>query len=668
MAGSTERPADSRLSLRPFATGSRNAPPRVAAEAVETHQLTIRLIDRAGESAAVDGVARAINLDTGDSWYVGSGDPQRLPAGRYAIHAQITTWWRHAEPEGTIVAHPEFRLDGDKAFTFDARDAHPISVRTDQPTVRGGAWVVWAMSKTGDGGVPMTGFGADPQFTVLSVYTVPGVESESFAFVNRYTLLEPSVELFTVGEDRFEVPAFWEWDQMPLEPSGHWRLPTVYARQGRPQDIERLDLNGRLVVLEIPAGTTRGELYPRIRAIRDAGGRMVAFDVDSANPELTIAEAEEPTAIEPALPTLWLSGSAAAWFVDAVRDDAVGVDLTGRAVSRYRYDLAFPEFGKVAADQSHVVRDDQLAAIRTRYYECGFPAPRGIPIFHVFGTGVDSGYYQRTMKRGVRTEYFTPGRWRIGLSGCFIDHVEPARTLRAGRTYQLSWGAAVRGPRFGDSDWTRSRGWAYRLGDRIDVQIPMLADAAGHLGPVSGTATRGATSLYRNGELVRIDPRPARGVFDVPTEEAHYRLTSRTRWSAPVDWWPVSTEVRVAWTFRSANPGTGNGSTLLPLLAVRYAPDVDLRHRAPGGGRFEFPVTVRRQDLDEAPEIRRLRLSVSYDDGETWQPASLATNDDDWTASVDHPERGYASLRAHVTDADGNTSTQTIVRAYRIGR
>jgi hypothetical protein len=53
---------------------------------------------------------------------------------------------------------------------------------------------------------------------------------------------------------------------------------------------------------------------------------------------------------------------------------------------------------------------------------------------------------------------------------------------------------------------------------------------------------------------------------------------------------------------------------------------------------------------------------VSYDDGRTWTPAKAVGGTH---LSLDHPARpGTVSLRAKLTDRDGNTLVQTINRAY----
>jgi hypothetical protein len=103
----------------------------------------------------------------------------------------------------------------------------------------------------------------------------------------------------------------------------------------------------------------------------------------------------------------------------------------------------------------------------------------------------------------------------------------------------------------------------------------------------------------------------------------------------------------------------------LPLLTVRYDPNVDIRNRAPGGAGFSFPAYVERQD--GTPRVAKFTVDVSYDDRGTWQRADVRRDGNCWTVSVKHPASGFASLRADVTDTNGNSVRQTIVRAYQIG-
>ncbi|WP_327273729.1 hypothetical protein OG609_17865 [Streptomyces sp. NBC_01224] len=65
------------------------------------------------------------------------------------------------------------------------------------------------------------------------------------------------------------------------------------------------------------------------------------------------------------------------------------------------------------------------------------------------------------------------------------------------------------------------------------------------------------------------------------------------------------------------------------------------------------------------------KVSVSYDDGATWENAKIKRKDDNsFQASVHHPKvadtNGYVTLRTEVWDAAGNRTVQTISRAYAL--
>ncbi|GAA3448913.1 hypothetical protein GCM10018962_07460 [Dactylosporangium matsuzakiense] len=53
--------------------------------------------------------------------------------------------------------------------------------------------------------------------------------------------------------------------------------------------------------------------------------------------------------------------------------------------------------------------------------------------------------------------------------------------------------------------------------------------------------------------------------------------------------------------------------------------------------------------------------------GRTWRAAAVARAGAGWLVTARHPARGYASLRATVTDGDGNSVRRTVLRAYQIG-
>jgi hypothetical protein len=105
----------------------------------------------------------------------------------------------------------------------------------------------------------------------------------------------------------------------------------------------------------------------------------------------------------------------------------------------------------------------------------------------------------------------------------------------------------------------------------------------------------------------------------------------------------------------------------IPLIGVRYAPNLDDHNNAPAGKRFSFPVRVERVGSTDANIAGAPSVEVSYDDGKTWCPVRLTGSGADWKATVDHPKGAeFVSLRSSVTGADGFTQHLTIIRAYAL--
>jgi hypothetical protein len=186
----------------------------------------------------------------------------------------------------------------------------------------------------------------------------------------------------------------------------------------------------------------------------------------------------------------------------------------------------------------------------------------------------------------------------------------------------------------------------------------MFSDGTlGHLGYSPwDTAT---TVLYRDGLKVAEVNDCGNLWAEVPMQAAQYRLTVDVTRGSYAD---VSTRLFTAWTFESGY--LGEEQTAIPIMAVRYTPTLDDTNTAPAGRRFAVPITVE----GAVGGVSTLTVDVSYDDGGTWQPATLNRTRDGWTAQLTHPDgAGHVSLRAQATDGKANTLRQEIDRAYHIG-
>ena len=168
------------------------------------------------------------------------------------------------------------------------------------------------------------------------------------------------------------------------------------------------------------------------------------------------------------------------------------------------------------------------------------------------------------------------------------------------------------------------------------------------------------TTLLRDGQVVAENPSPGRGFFTLPPERAQYTLRSSTTRPAA----RLSTSITGEWTFTSEQVN-GEEHAHMPLLAVRFAPDLDDHNAAPAGKRFTFPVSVERNRA-ALGTVNTPAVEVSYDDGTTWQPATVKRHngvDDDGQPPGGRGVRVPAGERVR---PGRQHAKLTIIRAYAL--
>jgi hypothetical protein len=174
-----------------------------------------------------------------------------------------------------------------------------------------------------------------------------------------------------------------------------------------------------------------------------------------------------------------------------------------------------------------------------------------------------------------------------------------------------------------------------REGDFLYVGMASYSDQDLNRSGYTSSDTSSA-QLVRDGVVVAENPNADYLFVDLPPEEATY-------------------------TFRS---GHTSRPTPIPVMAVRFAPDLDDHNAAEAGERFQFPLDMQLNGGGIGPMPA---VEISYDDGATWQNVSLISADGRWWAEVDHPaDAQFASLRWSATDGDGNTAKVTIIHAYAL--
>jgi subtilisin family serine protease len=257
----------------------------------------------------------------------------------------------------------------------------------------------------------------------------------------------------------------------------------------------------------------------------------------------------------------------------------------------------------------------------------------------------------------TRTEYYTTQdgvRWSSELRTMETDQTSTPTAYPIGEQVE-QWQAAPFGPSLPAA--ADPSLWVSRTGDTMSLFPPLFGDATVSHAGVAATESQQLT-LSMNGQP--LEPGED-GSYSVPPEPASYRLTAQAVRPSDAQ---LSTKVNVTWTFRS---GHTEGTQRLPIMAVRFAPQLDEQNAAPAGRQFRFPLTVQRQAGAMSAPLASLTVEVSYDEGRTWQAVQLVGSGEKWTATVSHPPgTGFASLRATAVDNAGDAVQQTIIHAYQL--
>lgn len=345
----------------------------------------------------------------------------------------------------------------------------------------------------------------------------------------------------------------------------------------------------------------------------------------------------------------------------------------GFADSPYSYDLTYFEEGRVITGFHRDVKQRELAtvvadhavhvpgAVGTKFSSGFIPGmsigsvaigfPTELPFTRIEYHNTDGGVqWQKTLWEELPTD--DPAEYPE-----FVSSTDgPPTEYQARRTYRENWNQGVFAPALPEAGLFMPLA-ASRFGDQL-VLIPRLfSDTAGR--DLASLLTEANLAVYRDGELIHQGPELF-AELDVPPAEASYRMEAE---ATRADWYPLSTQASLAWTFRSGHVDEAT-EVPLPVSVVRFDVRLDQHNTAPAGRAYPVPVQVVPQPGSAAAAVTDLTVEVSYDDGQTWQEVPVRGGR---LVVLHHPDGdGFVSLRASATDADGNTVEQTVIRAYRI--
>ncbi|MER7517712.1 S8 family serine peptidase [Streptomyces sp. NPDC126499] len=635
----------------------------------ETVTLRVQLIDRQGRSAEGASSLDVIGTDTatGERRFNDGATDQvyRLRPGGYFLSAFVTT--RDATPGATLedslsyLARPELRLTKDTLVVLDARKAHRLSVRTDRPSdVRSGTL---AFARSWDGTWLHAGSVAAGR-TLRGYYASVEGEAENgdFEFGSYWRTAAPQISALTTGDGLALHPVTGSTGSDNLDGTGTARL--VDAGTGTPAELTAAQVRGRIALVRF----ADGEEY----------SGTVARDAKAAGAVAVLGHRTAPGRWYPSagfgsagLPVLAVESAEAAKLLG--RLSAGEVTLTWKATARspYVYQLAFPESGAIRDERTYRVRDAALGSTRSTYTAMGIAND-----FVDFGlarrpSGASASFagLEPAPAPGTRTEYYTAGDtvWEKTLCSSFPFGelmIGTPHVYRAGERRSESWYDGVVTPTAPRDRAGKPVLVAERQGNLIGFAAALWGDSAHHA--ESGSfGDIGSLRLSRDGEVLGRTAWPF-GVFEVPAEPGRYTLEQRTmKMGSKV--WARSMAVTSVWEFTSRLDESVY-SQGIPILFPRYdLPEDGLKTLAATDGQRIGLFVTGHAGYTPAP-LTSARLSYSYDGGETWTEAPVSRQGDAWSATVDHAGATgrQVTLRTELTDARGNSVTQTVVRAYDV--
>ncbi|MEQ4301666.1 S8 family serine peptidase [Plantactinospora sp. B6F1] len=623
---------------------------------VESYHLTLRTLGRDGRPTdLVDLGVLPADPSSPAQYPFPDADGQavlRLPKGEYAIAGFIATPANDGSAaSATAVIQPKFDIGGDTTVTLDARAGQPVEVRVaGEPTAR---QVLRSDAIAYRLGTTTFEFGAitggDLPFYAVGARDIEGLDYYTFA-----TWARPDLTLTVSAPEQFELPVRYA-DTSPRV-TGDRTYRVVDAVLGRPEDLTKVDVRGKLVLLRLDDSIAPAE---QLDAVVRAGATAALYPQSGIFPLPFF----EPTAV----PVLATRASSFYRLAALSAADPATVQIHGYAErSPYSYHLAAVEHRGLPAGAVRRFDRTRLATVDTRYRALGEPSqgsarlfdfPRGFPGF-VSGLTVDL-----PMRR---LSYYTPGEWfaHFHLDGADAIQASEPVTYRPRDWYHSEWNVPVIGPKLVPVPTGTGADVpaALRSGNTISTVVRGYSDAtAGRYGLIASAYDSGTLRLSRNGQEIGEPGRTDRGEWQVPADTATYQLRLDSVRDSPA--WPLSTRTSATWTFRST-PTDG----ALPLLVVSCRVPLDESNTARAGHQEPFTISVARQPMAKPATIDRVRAWSSFDEGRTWQALTVYKAADGWRVTPPSGGRSgdYVSLRVSATDTDGNAVDQTTIRAYRL--
>ncbi|MFF1916361.1 S8 family serine peptidase [Streptomyces sp. NPDC058239] len=345
--------------------------------------------------------------------------------------------------------------------------------------------------------------------------------------------------------------------------------------------------------------------------------------------------------------------------------------------SSYVYNLSFPTEGPLRSDRVYRPSDSKLARVTEKWNALGKEADYldGLFILPAWNrnTTIPVSLLDPVHVPGTRAAYYTTGddAWYHGAMTSFPFAAfmsDQYRTYRAGDRRTEEWYRGLLRPAAPRDAAGKPALAAERQGDLIGFQSALWLDASGDHWSYGGSfGDLGNLVLKRNGEQIATSTYPY-DAFEVPAEDSAYELTQNLSKIDTSDRnWLRSTALTTTWSFRShLEPEVYSRG--LPILFPAYDLPVDGMNTLPAQSGIKVGLSAEGHAGYTPGTITAASMSYSYDGGATWTQAPTEQQHGKWTAVLDHTGAAgkQVTLKATLTDSNGNAVTQTITRAYDV--
>ena len=389
------------------------------------------------------------------------------------------------------------------------------------------------------------------------------------------------------------------------------------------------------------------------------------------------------------------------------------LDSPKGAPQPYFYNIAYQDRSGLVHSQRFTVKSASLATVTAQYYA---DAPST-------GAAMPTGFYPGQPNPGEafavnmpipeqRTEYFTAG---TPAATWFDEFFQNAGTLDTGQTDS---GRAFRPGEATTENWNQyplhtttnvnSVGArvqqpvlvsASRAGNTLTLDLSPFADndpghnAAGYVSEFDGSQspTSGSYEIDENGTKIA-SGNPLKSLGETGGDlYTHVKLAAGAGTVRVVlgatrtgKLYTLSTRTQTSWTWRSApatgtvpagwacqwalrTGPTGRDCTPQPLMTLNYnVAGLNLTGTAPAEPET-VGLHVGHMALTHGAKVTSLTAQVSFDDGKTWQPATVTGSGGSYQATFIAPADSFVSLRITASDAAGGQISETITRAYVTG-